>query len=341
MLHNHNSIPAQATTRRRWLLAMSCAICAASAGYASWTHLRRKRILIVTEIALIPSKEFDSFLAHMGGRGFLDEVGFDVEYLDSKIGDEWSFANAIQHILKNPPEMLVVFGDHEAVTLRQAVPNVPLFYWCNTDPTTIGLAESFLLPRGRATGATSDWAGNTKPVELIAELLRTCSWRRQYRVAVVANAIWFAPARMTKWNHVAAASGLALEEIAAETYAQLLEHPGWAEVEQYDAAILPISTPRVTHVAELVEYLSDRRVLNLFENFGALVKGGALGYQAVRPDWAVELGSAIRLVLEGAEPGEIPVRGPDAWTFAANQSALAQLGCSLTPASKALISHVF
>ena len=42
-------------------------------------------------------------------------------------------------------------------------------------------------------------------------------------------------------------------------------------VEQYHAVILPISTPRVTHVEEIVRHLSSRKVLNLFENFGALV----------------------------------------------------------------------
>ena len=66
-----------------------------------------------------------------------------------------------------------------------------------------------------------------------------------------------------------------------------------------------------------------------------------MGYQAERPDWPVELGTAIRLVIEGVEPGDLPVRGPDAWTFAVNKTALAQLGRTLTPATKALISRVF
>lgn len=330
-----------AANRRKWLVGAFCAVCAVSIGSASWIGGGRKRILIVTEIELISPRQFDRLVSHLGGKEFLHEIGYDVEYLDSKIGDKTAVENAIARVMKHPPEILVVLGDDEAVAFRKALPNVPLVFWSNSDPTTIGLAETFYRPGGFATGATSDWAGNTKPVELIAEVLRSVDARDRLRVAVMSNSRWFAPARTAQWNVVAVANGIELEVIAAETYAQLLEHPRWIAVEEYDAVILPISTPRVTHVEEIVRYLSSRKVLNLFENFGALVKGGALGYQAERPDWPVELGTAIRLVIDGAEPGDIPIRGPDAWTFAVNNTALAQLGRTLTPATKALISRVF
>ncbi len=318
-----------------------CACCSAGAGYASWTRESRRRILVVTELALIAPAEFDLFVGQLGGSKFLDAANYEIQYLDSKIGDEMSLASAIAYLLVNPPDLLVVFGDDEAVAIRQALPRTPLFFWSNADPTTIGLAETFQRPGGFATGATSDWAGNTKPLELIAEVLGNAHDGNFSQVGVISNERWFASARMLKWNEAATAKRIALEKISAETFASLSRHPLWTAVDKYDAVILPISTPRVTHLQEMVQHVSSRGVVNLFENFGALVKGGAFGYQAVRPNWALELGTAIRLVIQGADVGDIPIRGPDAWTFAVNKSALAQLGVTLKPETAAWIGRVF
>ena len=283
----------------------------------------------------------DQLLRHAGGAENLREHGYSISFLPISVGDKAQLTASIEELAHNPPSLLVVFGDDEVLALQQAFPRVPMVFWSNTDPSSIGLVQSLRLPGGLLTGATSDWVENVKPLEFLSEVIGVGSSSSRKSIGVFCNSYWFADARRAAWSAAAGRFGFTLDFFAAETYAELDALSAWQTVQRFDGVILPVSTASVTDDVKMVNHLRDQRVISLFENFLALTVGAPLGYEHNRFDVFAQLGQTLGLMVMGVPPSEIPVRGPEGWSYAVNKAALQDFGVVLPPDAAAQISRVF
>jgi ABC-type uncharacterized transport system substrate-binding protein len=328
-------------SRRLMLGAALSTILVGGFVYKAFAGTAKKTILFICDPRWVSQAMVDRMIHYAGGPERLREFGFTTTSLAISLGDADGLNASIRLAGEISPSILVVVGDDEVLAMHKAFPQTPLVFWCNADPTSTGLVTSFRLPGGIATGATSDWAENVKPLEFLSDVIDRSVPVQRKLIGIFCNGDWFSDSRRTAWLAAAESLSFALEFVAAETYSELLVSSAWNAVQRYDAVIMPISTASVTDGANVVRHLQNRRVLSLFENFTALTLGAPLGYEHIRIDWQAQLGQTLGLIVQGVPPGGIPVRGPEGWEYAINKSALANFGVNLSPITSARIGRVF
>ena len=342
MINNLGSPSFLVNQRRRSLVVGGvAALIAAAAARKALANANDKRILFVYDAQWITETMLARLLHYAGGARNLSDFGYEVAHLPVPVGNSAALQASITQVTSLPPSVLVVLGDDEALAFHKAFPQIPMVFWCNTDPTSTGLVQSFRYPGAAATGATSDWVENVKPLEFLSEIIGAGSVELPKRIGIFSNSYWFAEARRVAWSGAARAFGLQLEFVAADSYPELVATKAWQTVERFAAVILPLSTSTVTDDANIIRHLQDRRVLSLFENFTSLAAGAPLGYEHNRIDWQAQIGQTLGLIVQGELPGEIPVRGPEGWEYAVNKAALLDLGVALSPNVAAQIARVF
>ena len=329
-------------TRRRWFVGASlCSLLAAGGIRKALAEEFNQHIALVYDAQWITPAMVNRMLHYAGGEQSIRRNGFTLDHLTVSVGDNPALKQLVRKVESDPPNLFVVLGDDEVLAIHRAVPHIPMVFWCNTDPTSTGLARTLRMPGKLATGATSDWVENVKPLEFLNEIIGVGSSVSGKRVGVFANNYWFAEARRLAWLAAANTLGFELVFVAVENYTQLAESTEWNAVQQFDAVVLPLSTSTVTDDAKMVRHLQDRDVLSLFENFTSLTVGAPLGYEHNRIDWQAQLGQTLALVIQGVPVGEIPVRGPEGWEYAVNKSSLQQFGFELSPQVASQIVRVF
>lgn len=342
MTRNSLIFPDKVSTRRRAVLVGALtAIVGAGAVHKALANSLDKQILIVSDSKWTTQTLVDQMLRHAGGVQNLRELGYEISFLSIPVGDVAALTASIGQVAANPPSLLVIFGDDEVLAFHDAFPQIPMVFWCNTDPSSIGLVQSLRLPGGLLTGATSDWVENVKPLEFLAEVIGRGASNAVKRIGVFCNGYWFADARRAAWSTASVAFGFALEFVPVETYAELVGMNAWQTVQQFDAVILPVSTASVTDATNMVRHLRERRIISVFENFLPLTVGAPLGYEHNRIDVYAQLGQTLGLIVRGVAPSEIPVRGPEGWAYAVNKAALQDFGVVLSPNVAAQIARVF
>ena len=330
------SIAPRAISRRQFLSLLFTAALG-GVGYASLGGGDSRKIALVYDAEYVTEPMLARLFAQVGGESVLPSLGLHATRYSVQVGNSNALEALILRLSADTPSIVVVVGDEEAVRIARAFPELAVIFFCNIDPVNSGLVASYLSPRKYATGVTSDWVENVKPLEFLSEMLHSS----KPAIALVADHNWHSQRRQLAWGTAATDFLMTLTPVIANSYEELRTHPAWSNIGDFDAVIAPMSQAQVTNGQDMVSHFNGHRVPAMFENFSAVSKGAPMGYEDTLADWLEPMGVALRLVIEGAHPSEIPVRGPDGWIFGANRAALENLRMKIPASLVATISRVF
>lgn len=321
---------------RRRLLLSAIGVSAGATALRSFSLPTKSVIALITDQKHFTVGEENTLLTYAGGTRFLEEFGLRIQKYNAPVGNTVALQQLVSTLVADPPAIAVVIGDDEVTALAQALPQVPMIFFCNVDPVGQGFALSYERPGKNATGVTADSVHNVKPLEFLSE----ATSGDVVSVAICANSAWFSTDRMKNWSAAAASLDLTLHTIAADSFVQMARLPAWPYVGDFDAVIAPVSQARVTNLDDMVSHFSRSGVLSMFEVFDAMSSGATLGYEELPNNWLAPIGSALRMVVEGRLPADIPIRGPDGWAFGINRAEMTRFAYVLSEKARSMVTRV-
>jgi len=223
----------------------------------------------------------------------------------------------------------LIFSMASSVTLaaKRATKIVPIVFYVGTDPVAIGLVESFRKPGGRLTGVYSRFTDLTaKRLELLKEMIP-----RLRRVVTFYN-----PENVSAQQSVKVAREAALllkVELVGRPVASVDDlRAGLRALQPGDAdALLEASDAMVIGQAQLViDAAKANRLPTMFQEQESVAKGGLASYGTSLYAIGQLAATHVKRVLQGADPGNLPVEQVDKLQFVINLKTAKVLGLTIS-----------
>lgn len=310
---------------RRHLILGAAAIGVAVAGGQLLAQTTRRRIAFVGDAKHYFEIEHPRILNALGD-SFASRADVSIENFPINYEDPDTIASVADALNKSPPSFVAVIGDPEAQFIRAAIPRVPMIFSVNHDGSMLGLSRSISEPSEFATGHCGDQLEHVVPLRILRDIFRE---KAEISIAIAAAPPWFSSSRMLYWNAAANALGIRLQAVDASSFDILRSRAEWRSAGDFSGWILPLSHASVTRKAEIINHLNETYTVGFFERFTATQRGAPFAYASTSLLWQDYFALAIKLVVNGVEPSQVPIRNVSAWRYAANAAAIQDLGLAL------------
>ena len=217
---------------------------------------------------------------------------------------------------------------------KSATSTIPIvFFPVGSDPVELGLVSSYDRPGGNVTGvATMSWKLSHPRLALLSELMPTAR-----KVAVIrhsANVALDLQVRETR----AASSELGIDLLMFELGgAQELEKAFIAARQQGASAMMALSDPMAANNSDRIVSLSFKYRIPVVSPYMHMAKAGAvLAYGPNRALLYRRAASLVARVLNGANPGDLPIEQPSQFDMVINMKSAQFFGL---PVSDALLAR--
>ena len=272
--------------------------------------------------------------AYMVFRRRLQELGWSVGR-NLQIEHRWAGgkpdllrANAAE-LVALKPDALHVFSTPATAALQQETHSIPIVFVSVSDPIGSGFVQSLAHPGGNATGWTNYVP--TMPgkwLQLVKEIAP-----RIRRAGAIFNPIT-AP-YVTKFYLPAlqsAAPALGIEVIAAP-----VKEPADIETvlsqfaQETDAVIVMPDTFTIVNRGSIIKLTNQNRVPTIYPYRYVGQQGGLITYGADEIDYFLHSAEYIHRILNGANPGDLPVQAPTKFELVINLKTAKALGLTVPP----------
>ena len=277
-----------------------------------------------------------------GMRAGLKELGLEEtkHYLlhvrDTK-GDLKSVAAVARGLEAEKVDLIFSIATSVTLEAKRATKSVPIVFYAGTDPTAVGLVESFRKPGGRLTGIYGRLGDLTaKRIELLKAMVPTL--RRLVTFYDPANPNFGAAAKLAR-------------EATRQLGLELVEHPV-GSVEEFRAALrafqprkgdgfIYLSDAMIVSQSELVvETANQKKMPAIFADRASVVSGGLASYGQSYYELGRLSAQYMRKILLGANQGDLPVEQLDRLHFAINLKTAKALGLTIPQAVLARADEV-
>lgn len=234
------------------------------------------------------------------------------------------FPSLAAELIRLNVDVIVPMGPAATRAARQATTAIPIVLAGVADPVGTGLVASLARPGGNITGMSSltvDLA--SKRLQLLKELVPGVT-----RIGV----FWDPeePEEAAEWKET---------QLAARTLGlqlQSLEVPGFTDMEKVlmalgssrvDALInLGWLGPTFQRAKRIAEFAARQRLPAMYGNTIHVKLGGLLSYSANREELFRRAATHVHKILNGAEPGHLPVEHPTKFELVVNLKTAKTLG---------------
>jgi putative ABC transport system substrate-binding protein len=250
-------------------------------------------------------------------------VVFDVH--DAK-GDLAAVEAAARRLEETRVDLIVTVATSVTLAARRATKTVPIVFYAGTDPVTVGLVESFRKPGGRLTGVHGQLTDLTaKRLELLKAMLPKA--RRLVTFYNPAN-----PASQQSVKFAREAVRQLKLELTERTVASVEElrtalsalRPGEAD------AFFYISDAMVASQEELIVATATAiRLPTMFSDNGAVARGALASYGESYYELGRRSAKHVQRILQGADPGQLPVEQLDRPRLAINLKTAKAFGLTI------------
>jgi putative tryptophan/tyrosine transport system substrate-binding protein len=274
------------------------------------------------------SRTVEAFRAGLADWGYVE---------GQNVAVEWRFAdNDLERLpelaaeLVRLPVDVILAGSSPAIgAAQQATTTLPIVMGVSADPLEQGFVESLARPGRNITGLTSISNELTgKRLEMLLEAVPAAS-----RIAVLWNPA--NPAKHLEWRDAqTAAEHLRVELVSAEArapaeFARAFEQIAAARAD----AILVLGDQLMTaQQARIDEFSVQSRRPAIYETRESVLAGGLMAYGPNRDDLFRRSAYYVARILQGAQPGELPVERPSRFYLVIGRRATQALGLTLSPA---------
>lgn len=214
--------------------------------------------------------------------------------------------------------------------VKRSTVRVPVVFCVGTDPSHMGLVESYAKPGGRFTGVhylTADLTA--KRIELLRDVLPKLS-----RVLTFYNPDNPA-AKESSRNAREASEKLGVKLIERHVRSEAELRAALAALKHGDAdAYLIVSDALVTTRAPLIiDRALQIRLPTIMYDQALAERGALLSYGTDMHEVGRQSAKYVQRVLAGAAPGELPVENVTHLSFVLNQRTARQIGVAVPPAT--------
>ena len=257
--------------------------------------------------------------------GLQEGKQFVLHVRDGK-GDLKVVEAAARNLEQEKVDLIYALATSVTVAVKRATKNVPIVFYVGSDPVAFGLVESFRKPGGRLTGIHSQFTDLTaKRLELLKEMVP-----RLRRVVTFYNPD----------NPSAQQSMKLARDAVRQLKVELVERPV-ASVEELRAglralqagaadAYCSVSDAMVNSQAELIiDTARAKRLPTMFQDPGLVAKGALADYGVSYYTIGRLSAQHVQRILQGADPGDLPVHQVDRLHFVINLKTAKALGLTI------------
>lgn len=275
------------------------------------------------------SPSWQAFLEGLRERGYTPGKNLSIACRWTDDEDDRALPLAVELVGLNP-HLLIANGTAQVRAAKQATSKIPIVMYGVIDPVGRGLVDSLAHPGGNVTGLSDqivemegkrlqflkEAVPNLSRVALLSRIRRNqlIPWMEQYETAAQALGIQF---------QLYCINGLEDLEDAFAAIAQA-----------NDEALLVVptgifetgDTPR-----RLVEFANKNRLPSTFQTGAFVELGGLMSYSVDAVAIRRRIGVYVDRILNGADPGDLPVEQPTQFKLAINLRTAETLGLTIPP----------
>jgi len=261
--------------------------------------------LLVSPLADPPSGERAAFLDGLRELGYVVGQNIVIEYRSAAWNRELLPDLAVELVNLKVDAIVAVPGAVEAA--KEATKTIPIIVPALGDPVEEGLVKSLARPGGNITGTGWSVEGLTgKRLELLKEAIPKLS-----RVAVFWNpANQGGPRQWQETQSAARKLRVTLQSLEARDPSDVPK-AFTAMTQNHPDALLTIASPITTaYRPQIIELATKQRIPTMFSTRADVEAGGLISYAPSLTDSFRRAARYVDKVLNGANPGELPIEEP-------------------------------
>ncbi len=277
---------------------------------------RRTYSIGITQIAAHPSLD----ASREGFKDALADAGLDVTYYEQNAqGDQPTAISIASGFAAADHDLVLAIATPTAQAAAQAITDIPLLFTAVTEPEGAGLVDSWEAPGGNVTG-TSDLNPVGDQLSLITELAPD----------VETIGIVYSSGEVNSEIQVELAREAATElgvEIEVATVTNSSEVQQAADSLDVDAFYMPTDNTVVAAFESLLQVAESKSVPLVTADGESVGRGAIATYGVDYHKLGYQTGQmAVRILEEGADPGEMAVETFDDLLLIVNPAAAERMG---------------
>jgi ABC-type uncharacterized transport system substrate-binding protein len=269
----------------------------------------------------------DAFRDGLRDGGFIEGRNVDIEYRFAE-GQYDRLPGLVTELLNRRVRLLVAIGGTvSAHAAKAATTTIPILFVTGSDPVRLGLVSNLSRPAGNATGVSVYTNELTaKRLELLRQLVPNAK-----KIGMLANPTGVATdLEIADMETAIRASGQEMFLLKADS-ADDFEPVFVAAVEQKADALFVTADPFFTRNRTALVRLAARHSLPVAYPWSAYTEVGGLMSYGPSLTWAYhEIGLYAGRIINGANPGDLPVQLPTKFDLAINLKAARALGLTIS-----------
>jgi len=239
------------------------------------------------------------------------------------IGQEAALPKLAAELVQLQVDVILAGGDAAVRAAKQATSTIPIVMLVGGDPVGSGLVASLNQPGGNITGVTGlSPRLSARRLEILKQTVPTLS-----RVAVLFNPDDETKTVDRQQLQVAARPlGLRLYSVAIRSPEEF--EPGFRTMvkEQVDGLVVLSTAFTSFHRAKIIKLAAEHRLPAMYERKEFVEAGGLMAYGTSLPDMLRQAAIYIDNILQGTNPGTLPVAQATKFELAVNVETANALG---------------
>jgi putative ABC transport system substrate-binding protein len=276
-----------------------------------------------TGTAESPSPLFDAFRLGLSDLGYVDgkKILIESRYAEGRLD---RMPALVSDLVQQNVDVIVAPNNVVIRAARETTKTIPIVMITTVDPVAAGYVKNFAHPGENITGlANLSRDLSAKRVELLKEVLPKMS-----RVAILWDAAGPGPAIAFK-EYEAAATAFKLELRSLEIRGPNPDFAGAfqaAKTARVEALVVVGNALVFQHAKQIFELATKNRLPSMTEEGRFVNAGGLMSYGASLADLYRRAAGYVVDILQGAKPGDLPVKLASRFEIFINLKTSQQLG---------------
>ena len=253
-------------------------------------------------------------------------------------GDQVLLARYADELVALAPDALLAVGSPCVEVLRRRTRTIPIVFTIVTDPLGQGFVDSLSRPGGNIAGFTDfDLSMSLKWLQMLTEIappVATVGVLYNPATAPIADRMLQVVGEAASSRGVMARAKPVCDEAGIEAAAAALSREPRAGL-----LVLP-NTFTIVNRAAIVRAAERARLPAVYWNRAFVMEGGLMSYGTDNNDLHRRSADYLARILNGADPGTLPVQYPTKFDLVINLKTAKTLGVEVAPALLAAVDEV-
>jgi putative tryptophan/tyrosine transport system substrate-binding protein len=279
----------------------------------------------------------DAFLGALQKRGWTEglNVRFDFRWTESRelLRERELLRQYAAELVALKPDVILAGSGLAMEALHETTRIVPVVFAATINP--LAYAKSLSRPAGNATGFSAiEFNFSAKYLELLKQIAPATT-----RAGVLRPPGF--PSQFAAIKALAPSLGVEVSPIEMHDAAEIEHAIAEFAAQPHGGLIVIASSVATVHSKLIIELAARHRLPTIYPNRLHAAAGGLMSYGPAFLDQFRGAADYVDLILNGAKPGDLPVRTPNRYETALNLKTAMALGLEVPPIVLARADEVF